>query len=480
MGRLGYNHAMLRNRSLLAASILVTAFGLVLPSLAPAADRELKLAVILSRHGVRSPTSVPGPPSVPAWPTIKEWKVSCPGYLTDRGSKLLRYLGAYYREYFGEKGILPAGACPAPYVYIWADSDERTIKTAKAVRDGLAEGSTGCDINVGWYMGPTPPASKSPTAPAVAESSNNCPAPQTDPLFHPLGAHVNTLDTKRMTSILKSLQSRQNELMARFHQPLLAVQQALGCDPLSGVACAAPLPLTSSYNIGSGDSPVKWSGPFDDASTAAETFFLEYADGMPCRTPQDGQQTGWGRVDFGSPDCSTGQTFRELESIHTLYFDLTQRALYPARVNGSNLVNYIVNAMQDRIKGEAKGSVLAGKRLVFLAGHDTNVANVSAMLDMSWDLPDLPRNDTPPGGAIVFELYGTDNPQDWAVKIRYVHQTVEQLRSETVLSLKEPPNWVDLAVPGCPWGGVCPFNQFQTAANNAIDRNFVSKGVVGQ
>lgn len=448
-----------------------------MPSLVRAADRELKLAVVLTRHGVRAPTST-GPSSGPAWPNLHDWNVPCDGYLTDRGAKLLRLLGVYYDQYFTAKGLLPPSACPAPYVDLWADSDERTIKTAEAIRDGMAQAFTRCDIKVGWYHPPAPPPPPKP-------SPAGCPTPPVDALFHPLGAHLHALDTDAINSILTSLQKRNQELLARYKRPLSALQETLDCDPIhfgAVIPCSPLLKIAPSYEIGSGDSPVKWGGPINDGSTAAETFLLEYADGMPCHPtgPQTGRQTGWGHVGFRNPDCSTGHSFPDMETIHTLYFDLTQRASYPAKINGSNLVDYILGKMQDRVAGGVKGSDVAAKRLIFLAGHDTNVANVSGMLGMSWKLPDLPPNDTPPGGAIVFELYGTDNPRDWSVKIRYVHQTVEQLRGETVLSFDEPPNWVDLTVPGCPWVGICPFEQFQKAARKAIDPNFVSKNPVGQ
>jgi 4-phytase/acid phosphatase len=45
-----------------------------------------------------------------------------------------------------------------------------------------------------------------------------------------------------------------------------------------------------------------------------------------------------------------------------------------------------------------------GDRVLILVGHDTNLANISGALSLSW-LIDGRRDDTPPGGALIFELW---------------------------------------------------------------------------
>jgi hypothetical protein len=40
--------------------------------------------------------------------------------------------------------------------------------------------------------------------------------------------------------------------------------------------------------------------------------------------------------------------------------------------------------------------------------------------------------------------------------------------------LKQPPNWVDLAIPGCRSSGPCGFEHFRKVAHHAIDKKFVS------
>src|ERR1700738_5386820 len=117
--------------------IPVTLFALVTILAAPAGTAaaqnaaapvpKLRFAVILTRHGVRSPTwtlSELNAYSGQPWP---DWGVA-PGNLTPRGSNLMTLFGSYYRLYFAAAGLLrPEGCADAGYVYIRADSECATL-----------------------------------------------------------------------------------------------------------------------------------------------------------------------------------------------------------------------------------------------------------------------------------------------------------------------------------------------------------------
>jgi 4-phytase/acid phosphatase len=114
---------------------------------------------------------------------------------------------------------------------------------------------------------------------------------------------------------------------------------------------------------------------------------------------------------------------------------------------------------------------------VIYSGHDTDVASVSGLLHLKWSLPDLPDNDTPPAGALIFELWGGVTPETQSIRLYYVHQTLMQLRTLEPLSLKNPPNMVELKLPGCTQP--CPFTEFQTIANGAILKGLTTTGPSG-
>jgi len=98
---------------------------------------QLRMVVILSRHGVRSPTWTQArldTYSALPWP---KWSVP-PGDLTSRGYELIRRFGSFDRASFAAAGLLAPNGCEdASKVYVWADSEQRTLASGKALAEGL-------------------------------------------------------------------------------------------------------------------------------------------------------------------------------------------------------------------------------------------------------------------------------------------------------------------------------------------------------
>src|SRR5262249_32941100 len=102
---------------------------------AQSAPPELKYAVILTRHGVRSPTWTLerlNQYSASPWPDFGV----APGDLTPRGRELMKKMGAWYAEWLHR----PAGCAAAKRVSIWSDTGQRATETAKALAEGMLPG----------------------------------------------------------------------------------------------------------------------------------------------------------------------------------------------------------------------------------------------------------------------------------------------------------------------------------------------------
>jgi 4-phytase/acid phosphatase len=397
-----------------------------------AAGDRLKMVVVLSRHGVRSPTWTEeklNRYSVKPWP---QWPVA-PGYLTQHGFDLLERFGSYDRAALAQAGLFVAQGCgDAAATTIWADTDQRTIESGRALAKGLF--------------------------PECAPEVHSLAEGEKDPLFHPdtVSAKAEKADTA--FSVLAKRAARQPvnaELLTEMQRVLS------GCDP--HVECKpahAPeerlLDAPFGVHWGPGDPMVNPQGPLPQASSFAEDFLLEYADGMPL------ESVGWGRL-------NEAQVRRFLD-LHTANFDLMHRTPSLAKANGSNMLWHIVKTLQQGAEGKpVEGAIgKTGDKLVVLVGHDTNLASVAALLGLHWEL-DGRRDDTPPGMEMAFELWQTHEGK-YVVRLSVTTQTLKQMRKVQNLSLEAPPAREIVRMSNCSARkDGCELEEFHRIVETAID-----------
>jgi 4-phytase/acid phosphatase len=366
----------------------------------------LKYVVIVSRHGVRSPTGKVDQLnqfSTQPWPA---WSVP-PGHLTEHGAKLMTLFGAFDRELLVKQGLLAAAGCgDTERITILADSDQRTHETGKAIAAGLMPG---CDLETH----------------ALAESTP-------DPLFHSLTAGDVHPDKQLATAALAGrIGNNPSGLVEAYRPQLQALEEVLAGGTPPKVSL---FDIPSSIAPGKGDHLVDLRSPLGTAATMAENLLLEYADGMA--------QVGWGRVDEPK--------LRGLMQLHTANADLERWTPYIARAQSAPMLGAILGSMQQVVSQKAVAGAAGRKsdRLLILVGHDTNLTNISGALGLSW-LIDGRRDDTPPGGALVFELSQNVATSQYSVRLFYTAQTLNQMRNITPLNLSNPPERVPVFIPGC-------------------------------
>jgi 4-phytase / acid phosphatase len=433
-----------------AASLLIAASGIVAAQTQnrPLTDSnnpgaaDLKFVVMISRHGVRSPTSKTDQLNrytQRPWPA---WTVP-PGYLTEHGAHLMTLFGAYDREKLAAQGLLSFSGCgDAKQIKILADSDQRTRETGKALAAGLAPG---CALHVQ----------------ALAEGTP-------DPLFHALEAGVGTPDKKlAVAAVAGRIGGSPDAMTEAFRPQLQALENVLSdcgggdCTKETSKPAQSLFDVPASLTPGKGDHLVELHWPLGTAATMAENLLLEYTEGM------DAANVGWGRVDLNK--------LRELIQLHTASEEISGRTEYIARVQSSNLLFHLLASMVQATKGTSVPGALTepSDRLLILVGHDTNLANISGALHLRW-LIDGRVDDTPPGGALVFEIWKQRDFPSYSVRAYYTAQTLEQMRNATPLTLASPPAIAPVFIPGCGQAdGSCPWDAFQQALQNGIDSKFV-------
>ena len=407
-------------------------------ALAQQANADLQMVVVLSRHGVRSPlTKQPDLDKYSAapWP---RWDVA-PGIQTEHGDQLIKILGGWDRAHWSAEGLFDSTGCvSADRVTIIADTDQRTRSTGKMLAEGIFPG---CSIAVH----------------AQPEGATN------DPLFRPNESGKIHFDGIQALAAVSGRLGRNAASLTPVYRPQLAALDRVlsGCGKLPANPTRASLfDVPAGLAAGSDGTPSP-RGAVLTAASLTENLLLEYTQGM------SDADTGWG--------CLDGATLRFLMQMSRASWDYGRRTPAVARIFASNLLDHIEKSMQQSVTGKPVAGAL-GKptdRLLILVGHDTNIATVAGALGLDWTLDGL-IDGTPPGGALMFELWRSRSGGQNFVRVFYVAQSLEQMRQSQPLTDANPPGVAPIFVPGCSGADLsCTWDGFSAAIQKAIDPAFV-------
>ncbi len=381
---------------------------------------------MLMRHSVRPPTKdhpTPKGTTAQPWPA---WSTPI-GELTPHGEEGARLMGIYNRQLLATRGLLPANGCLGDAVSVWASGKSRAIKTAKSFVDGLAPG---CGTTVSF--------------PATEND---------DPVFHPLNSGAKIDGTlAKSASLRRAPKGKLEEEIVAHNEEFKVLQRVMDC-------CAPPVcsknaakegctiaDLSSEIISGEEGKPAL-EGGLGMASTAAQTFLLEYVEGKPIA------EVGWGRA--------TKADIQKMLRFHTTKFFYEVRSPYVAERYAAPIAKRIVEAL-----GEKSNKA----RLTLLAGHDTNVAALGGYFDLHWVPADYPPDSLPPGGALGFELLSNGKGETY-VRAFFQTQSMDQLRNLTPLNQANPPAQVYIPIPGCGEKHdptLCNFKTFQNIVNRKL------------
>jgi 4-phytase/acid phosphatase len=411
---------------------LAGALGLVSSLHAQGPDGAvLERIVVVARHGVRSPTKTPealSQYSAQAWP---QWPVPV-GELTPHGAADVRIMGAWLRADYARMGLWPATGCPSTgAVYAWADgADQRTRASGDAV---LAGAFPGCGL-----------------------SARHGPEGAKDPLFDAVSSGACPIDADQAkAAVLAAVKGDLDRPSPDYEAGKAALAEvldpAIGRQPCADAAGRCFLNGHNTLSVRNGD--VRLDGPLATASTLSESLLLEYAQGMPR------DAVGWGRA-------GTSDQIAAVMGLHNIESDLMRRTPYLADHNAALLARAVADAVDGRPALPQQGA--AGTKLVLIAGHDTNLANLAGVLGLDWTLAGQPDK-TPPDASLVFEVWRKPSGEQ-VVKTALVYQTLDQLRDATVLDAAHPAGRVALKLAACTDGpdGVCSVGGFRRVIEAAV------------
>jgi len=339
----------------------------------------------------------------------------------------MELFGKYDRMEFAKRGLLSVDGCTdVSKLTFYADSDERTRETAKALAKGLAPG---CDVPVR----------------SLPEGTN-------DPLFHPL-SDTRGKDSTALAraAIAGRIGGDPANLSLAYHEQIAMLDHILatcGTALSPGAKRMSLFDVPASLAEGTGDHLAEMKGPINTASTLSENLLLEYTEGM------DSANVGWG--------CVRRQEVEALMQLHTAATDFTQRTPEIAKAQAANLLHQIDLSIEQAVRRKVVPGALGrpDDRVLFLIGHDTNIENIAGALNLTWII-DGRRDDTPPGGAILFELWRNTASGAYSVRTYFTAQTLDQMRMSSDLTLADPPDRVAVFLPGCSTTDTsCPLHTF--------------------
>lgn len=414
-------------RTLLITMIMVSAFS----AQAKAQDRyQLEKVVEVSRHGVRPPTE--SNTTTLESGTAREWPqwVTHDGELTGHGYAATVLKGRYEGEYYRQQHLFASGCPTEQQIYVLASPLQRTRATAQAYMDGMFPG---CGV----------------ATHAVEDEKH-------DPLFHGDKMGIGTLDPERAKAeVLKAMGGDLN-IAYQHLQPSI--------EQLKQIVCKADKPcpvFDKPWAIKQDkDGSISISG-LNTLANMSEVFLLEYTENLPQA------QVAFGHV-------RNTQDLTPLMAPMTAKYDFTNDVPYIAQRGGSLLMQQIAQALaqgtqeaQDTTQGEPP----AAPYLLYVA-HDTNIAYLRTLLPFHWQLPGDTADNIPPAGSLVFERWRDTTTQQRFLRVYFQAQSLDQIRSLTPLSDRQPLLKEELTSQSCQQtekGTLCPFDTVLKSMRENID-----------
>jgi len=368
---------------------------------------------MLIRHGVRAPLEGEAAAAGYAVHPFPRWNTPASA-LTPHGAAALRLLAGFERRRLISQGLLQGSGCPANgAVTVWTNSKSRTIDSGNALAEGLAPN---CRIPI-----------------------EHKPEGQTDPLFDAIEAKAVPFDAGEAAASINQELDNGRALMRGAYKAFAAMARVLGCDRGTHPCDFRAMP--NRIEASSDGRDLRLTGAIDLTSGTAQVFLLQYAEHFPA------ERVGWGRA--------TAADIEAMSPLHARLFDVFARSRYMAPRVGGLIAQRIMAALD--AKDDAK--------VQLFVGHDNTIAAVTAMLGIHFRMPGYGYDDPPIGGGLVIERLLDIRTRQRFIRVGYLAQTPDQVRTLQSLSGKHQRPLKFLSIPRC--NSPCGIGDFRARMRSA-------------
>lgn len=369
---------------------------------------QLKEAVVLSRHNIRSPLS--DSKSALGRITPHEWNKWTAGKseLTLRGGVLETQMGQYFRKWAVDAGLFPENYVPtADDLNVIANSMQRCIATAQYFTSGF--------MPVG----------------GVTVNHRYTPS-KMDPLFNPQLTKVSPEFVAEAQKQIAAMGGKKgivgiNESIAPDYAMIIDVldvedsPMAKEKDPY--------LDCLDNYNTvvvfeKFKEPSLKPGSALKELNSASDAFILQYYEQPDTLTAAFGHNI-------------SREDWEKIAHVKDTYQDV----LFTAPIVATNVAYPLIQYMYDELRSP-------DRKFTFLVGHDSNLSSVAKALGVEdYELPNAIEKKTPIGSKIVVEKFIGKDGKEYA-DVNIVYQSVDQLRNMELLDLDNPPQIYQLSIEG--------------------------------
>ncbi len=369
---------------------------------------QLKEAVVLSRHNIRSPLSDSksdlGRMTPHKW---TEWTAP-KSELTLRGGVLETQMGQYFRKWAEDAGLFPVNHTPdADDVNVIANSMQRCIATAQYFTSGFMP--VGGIKVIHRYM-----------------------PSKMDPLFNP---QLTKVSPEFIATAMEQIKAMGGKKGIKGINEAIAPDYAM----ITEVLDVDESPMAKEKNpklnaLNNYDTELLWEvyqeprlksgSALKELNSASDALILQYYE-----------QPDTLKAAFGHN--ISRKDWKKIAHVKDTYQDV----LFTAPIVAANVAHPLIQYMYDELRSPAR-------KFTFLVGHDSNLSSVATALGVEeYELPNAIEKKTPIGSKIVIEKFLGADGKEYA-DINIVYQSVDQLRNMELLDLNNPPIIYPLTLKG--------------------------------